>query len=732
MSVVLPTELEPVLDRFENAWDGPVPPRIEDFMPPGGEPAVRVALLRELVRVDLERRLGRGEDVRLERDYLARFSELAADAEAVAELAAWEFALRRRREPDLSPAEYLARFPQCREALPQRLAVDASTASPGPGLPTPAVAGPGAPGPSRLGSYELLDRLGKGGMGEVYRARHIHLGKPFAVKVLSRRWSGQAELMSRFRREALAAGRLEHPNLVRATDAGEADGTQFLVMELLEGEDLARRTKRLGRWAVADACEAVRQAALGLQHAHEAGLVHRDVKPHNLFLTTDSVVKVLDLGLARLREGAVPAGEETQPGMFLGTPDYAAPEQLLDSRTADARADLYGLGCALFYLLAGMPPFGDARHPTTASKRQAHLTEPPPELRALRADVPEGLAAVVAKLLAKDPQQRYATAAEVAAALAPFAAGGLVAGSDPAAATASTVTYRPLAAAWELPAWIPGLLVAILAIAAGTALARPTPAVAAVLLVALALAGAWWIYCSRRRRLVAGLVGVLEVAGVVALLWPQPGGGPSGGRPLPAPLKGFIDVEMTRPGDEMRRRLRLHDVGALPLKVGDVVFIELKLNRPAFVYVVWIDTKGLAGPVYPWIKGEWQNRPTKEDPVPHLRLPLDGNLYRIMPGPPGLETLMLLARESPLSPLENDELHRRLEGLGPQKWLDPFDVAWFEDGEVVHGEPERGPDLMRPVGAVNPAEQTQEILRRRLTGLFTYTRAVCFGNEGGR
>lgn len=282
-----------------------------------------------------------------------------------------------------------------------------------------------APG-CRLGSYELLQRLGSGGMGELFRARHLLLKKEFALKVLSARMSNDAEAARRFQRETEALGRLEHEHLVRATDAGMIEGVPFVVMELLDGMDLARLTVQRGAWPVAEACEAMRQAALGLQHAHERGLVHRDIKPSNLMLTTTGTVKVLDLGLARLcQEGD--SGSLTRPGITMGTPDYIAPEQILDSHTSDIRADLYSLGCSLFHLLSGEPLFGKLTHPTIARKHAAHLNEPPPDIRSRRPDVPVELAGVLAKLLAKQPEDRHATPAEAAAALRPFAAGAKLA-----------------------------------------------------------------------------------------------------------------------------------------------------------------------------------------------------------------------------------------------------------------------------------------------------------------
>lgn len=273
----------------------------------------------------------------------------------------------------------------------------------------------------RLGSYELLAPLGRGGMGMVFRARHVRLKKQFALKILSPSLARDQDAIRRFEREIEALGRLEHDNLVRASDAGVENGVPFVVMELLDGMDLAELTHKQGPWPIAEACEAIRQAALGLHHAFERGLVHRDIKPSNLWLTPTGVVKVLDLGLARLGGEDGSATPMTAAGVWMGTPDYMAPEQLLDSHTADIRADLYSLGCTLFHLLTGEPPFGPSTHSTLRQKREAHLREPPPDIRQRRPDVPAELAKVVARLLAKRPEDRYATPAIAAAALEPFA-----------------------------------------------------------------------------------------------------------------------------------------------------------------------------------------------------------------------------------------------------------------------------------------------------------------------
>jgi serine/threonine protein kinase len=210
-----------------------------------------------------------------------------------------------------------------------------------------------------LGSYVLLEKLGEGGMGAVFKARNWKLGRTVALKLIRKERLSNPDTVRRFQREVRAAAALDHPNVVRAHDADEVGGTHLLVMEYVEGTDLARLVKQRGALPVGQACDYVRQAALGLQHAHERGLVHRDIKPANLMLTPAGVVKLMDLGLARLdrADGAELSSTMTMEGCVVGTPDYVAPEQTLDSHAVDIRADLYTLGCTLYHLLTGRVPF---------------------------------------------------------------------------------------------------------------------------------------------------------------------------------------------------------------------------------------------------------------------------------------------------------------------------------------------------------------------------------------
>ncbi|HWG47854.1 MAG TPA: protein kinase [Gemmataceae bacterium] len=277
--------------------------------------------------------------------------------------------------------------------------------------------------------YRVLGLIGQGGMGAVYQAEHRRMERLVALKVIRPGLMRHTAAVQRFHQEARAAARLQHAHIVTAYDADQAGELHFLVMEYIEGRNLADYLAEKGSLSVTEACEYIRQAALGLQHAHERGMVHRDIKPHNLMLQADAaaasgIVKILDFGLARLPRtpdcaptGNVQAGTLTDTGTVMGTADYIAPEQAANPRGADIRADIYALGCTLFHLLTGRPPFPAG---TVAEKLARHAEAPFPSLTALRPETPPGLAVVLARMTAKAPADRYATPAEVADALTPF------------------------------------------------------------------------------------------------------------------------------------------------------------------------------------------------------------------------------------------------------------------------------------------------------------------------
>ncbi|MBY0528532.1 MAG: protein kinase [Gemmataceae bacterium] len=272
-----------------------------------------------------------------------------------------------------------------------------------------------------LGSYILLERLGEGGMGQVFKARHQTLGRIAALKVIRKDRLSNREALHRFQREIQAVSQLSHPNVVVAFDADQAGDTHFFAMEYVEGIDLGQLVKRSGPLGILQACDFIRQGALGLHHAHERGLIHRDIKPSNLLLSTkDQLVKVLDLGLARLERDADgdPSTTLTQQGSLMGTPDFIAPEQARNSHRIDARADIYSLGCTFYYLLTGQVPF---QAETSTEKLYKHWFEEPKPLEELRSEVPPATVAVVRRLMAKKPEDRYQSAALLAAALTPGA-----------------------------------------------------------------------------------------------------------------------------------------------------------------------------------------------------------------------------------------------------------------------------------------------------------------------
>lgn len=268
-----------------------------------------------------------------------------------------------------------------------------------------------------LGSYRLLNRLGAGGMSTVYLAEHVHMRQLRALKVLPRHRVGDSSYLERFYREARAAAALDHPNVVHAYDVGCDNGTHYLVMEYVEGSDLQKVVARRGVLSYESTAEVIRQTAEGLGHAHKAGVIHRDIKPANLLIEPSGVVKILDMGLARhTAEESEKQASLTQlhDENVIGTTNYLAPEQALHSHSADARSDLYSLGCTMYYVLTGLPPFSTG---TVAERLMAHIHQKPEPVTKHRPNVPDSLAQICMKLLEKKPDDRYQSADELAAVL---------------------------------------------------------------------------------------------------------------------------------------------------------------------------------------------------------------------------------------------------------------------------------------------------------------------------
>jgi hypothetical protein len=437
---------ERLLESFEAAWLRGERPAIEDFLPPG-EPGLE--LLADFVHVELECRLKAGEPARVE-DYLQRYPELGGDREVALGLIAAEFQLRRRREPGLTLDEYRQRFPAYRQELPARLQAAAAA---GPALPaapsggaevptpppvwpaiTPGGAGevPGvrpdngavpAPGEAaaadlpRVPGYEVLGVLGRGGMGVVYRARQVQLDRVVALKMILAGGHAGAEELARFRTEAEAIARLQHPHIVQIHEVGEHDGLPFFSLEFCAGGSLE---KKLGGTPLPppEAARLVETLARAAQAAHERHIVHRDLKPANVLLAADGTPKLTDFGLAKKLDAG--AGQ-TQSGAVVGTPSYMAPEPARGPKgEVGPAADVYALGAILYELLTGRPPFKAATAMDTVLQVLADEPVPP---RQLQPKTPRDLETICLKCLQKDPKRRYPSALALAEDLRRFRAG---------------------------------------------------------------------------------------------------------------------------------------------------------------------------------------------------------------------------------------------------------------------------------------------------------------------
>ncbi|MBN1854835.1 MAG: protein kinase, partial [Pirellulales bacterium] len=324
--------------------------------------------------------------------------------------------------------------------------------------------------------YRILGLLGKGGMGNVYRAEHRLMERQVAIKVMNGQLLDRPEAVERFRREVRTAAKLVHPNIVTAFDAEQAGNRHLLVMEYVDGKDLAREVQQSGPMSVEEACLCIRQAALGLEHAHQSGMVHRDIKPQNLIRSGGGAVKILDLGLAHLATETIASGTFAEgPGnltdlhTMLGTPDYISPEQTEDAHQADIRSDIYSLGATFYYLLTGQPPFSEG---SVVDKLAAHAYQAPPELTAFRSDVPEGVVRILQRMMAKNPADRYQTPAELADAIRPWCGDSdpskILTQQHPASKRTSQPTQRLSqdAPPWRAPRWLKGTLAAATAAAA--------------------------------------------------------------------------------------------------------------------------------------------------------------------------------------------------------------------------------------------------------------------------
>jgi serine/threonine protein kinase len=658
-------QIDSVCDAFEQAWIRGERPIIEKQLGAVGEEG-RPMLLNELVRIELEWR--------------SRLGERPTDA------------------------EYATRFPSCASALgdwlseaqaaataAERMAADTAHRSilDTPPPPAGAVAGGStatfhrAP-PRVLGEYDLLEPLGAGGMGEVYQARHRRLDKLVALKVLPADARPSADRVARFLREMKAIGNLDHVNVVEAHDAGEDGGIVYLAMKLIEGIDLGRLLKERGQLPVAEVCDLARQAALGLEYLHRRGLVHRDLKPSNLMRTPEGVVKVLDLGLARWESAGEVKEHLTAAGSVMGTPDYMAPEQI-GNLAVDQRADLYGLGGVLFYLLTGRPPF--AHRKGLYDKLDAHVKEPPADVRSLRADVPAVLAEFVDRLLAKSPDQRPQTAMEVAQTLGAFI---------PAAAVASP---HPVSGRRRKRPWMPWV-----AAAAG---------VAAVALGMVAIHFSRWDRVSEPTLPAVTLGGAPSTPAApptTIRIAPPPDTRPARVRVVKFDVKHFARVRDTD-GSQGDRPMGILGEKSFSTRLGDSVEVEAELSQPAYAYLIAFrpdGTEELCSPdsaEQPPEKGAVVRYPSQEKKR--------GENYGLDEGE-GLQAFAVVISSRPLPPYR--EWRSGLGAAAWDKYLASAGVVWLDQGDRMldyttdHPRSQRGKD--REVTGKTPLSRVTDWLRQ--------------------
>lgn len=431
---------EEAVQRFEEAWRKGRRPRIDKFLP--GDYPDNLSILIELIHVDMECRLKSGIEARVEA-YLERYPELANQNEEVLELIVAEIKHRLRSEPKLTMEEYGQRFPQYKRDLQSRWPTtdprkqDNKTISLPAFTEDPAPEKDDSPWP-RVAGYEVLDELGRGGMGVVYRALHIKLKRPVALKMILAGCHARPEQLARFRAEAEAVARFQHPHIVQIHDIGDQAGMPFLALELVEGGSLAQKIDGTP-WRPAAAAELIKSLAAAMAYAHQRGIIHRDLKPANILLSRHLEVgnrqersrtsdlrlptsdldsefpnseldpKITDFGLAkRLDEVA----GNTATGSILGTPSYMAPEQAGGkTKELGPAVDVYALGAILYELLTGRPPFKAATPLDTLM--QVQTEEPLPPAR-LQPNLSPDLETICLKCLDKDPRRRYFGAADLA------------------------------------------------------------------------------------------------------------------------------------------------------------------------------------------------------------------------------------------------------------------------------------------------------------------------------
>jgi serine/threonine protein kinase len=562
--------------------------------------------------------------------------------------------------------------------------VRAQLTTPAPGFgdtPNATLPGTGAPAvspvwpPARLGQFRIVGELGHGGMGYVFEAEDEKLGRRVAVKVLHPDLTRLAGAAERFLREARAAAKVEHANVVPILHVGEDAGTPFMVMPLLKGEPLDKRLKR-GPLPPAEVARVGREIATGLGAAHARGLVHRDMKPANVWLDESGRALVFDFGLARHGDGR---DALTEAGALQGTPAYMAPEQI-DGSPPNPRVDMFALGAILYECATGIRAFAGE---TVTAVLKAVATHDPVPPATVNPSVPASLSELIVRLLAKAPTARPASAEEVALELArvPTAPDSTRTWEGDAA---PANPRRPRTIRFQISC-----------------------AVTVCLLIGVSVVAITSFGTNANSDFT--FVGSKIVPPVVQSL------------PTPPRYTGGVDVRIERDGPDGKAKLyRLNEPGALPMRPQDKFAIEAEVDPPAFVYLLWVDPGADVTGVYPWsaTADDWKGtRPKDEQKVSRVRLPeTAGNYYRAWDAKPGLATVVLLARATPLDASDAD-VAGWFKALPPLELSNRSETAavWHRDFLEVH-DPLRLRAGFTEVGSSDPFARWQGALQTQLKG----------------
>jgi hypothetical protein len=555
--------------------------------------------------------------------------------------------------------------------------------------------------PERLGPYRVVREIGRGGMGVVLEVADDTLNRRVAAKVLNPDLARKPDAGARFLREARAAAAVEHDHVVPILHVGSDGGAAYIVMPLLKGEPLDKRLKRDGPLPVPEVVRVGREVAAGLGAAHACGLVHRDMKPANVWLDADTGrARVLDFGLARQGDGT---DALTEAGKLLGTPAYMAPEQV-DGLPTDARSDLFALGAILYECATGRRAFPGATVTAVLKAVATHTPDPP---AAVNPAVPAELSALIMRLLEKAPAERPASTAEVAAALARVPVVASAGGTK----TLTWVDREARSPRKRRFVWaVGGAAVAVLAAVA--------------------------IGIGTRDRPADGPAPASPKDGSDAPA-PREVRAPGSGAGVPergfaeARYRGKVDVKLARTKNDPLERLNV--AGALPMRQSDVFRIEGEIDPPAYLYVVWVDPGHDVTGVYPWDprKDDWRGtRPGNEEPVRNVSLPRElTSRYTAPRAKPGVATIVMFARPTPLD-VSDDEVKKWFESMPEIALPQNGDAAavWFENFAEV-----QDPLRLRTFGTVNaddPFAQGQKHLKALLANKVDFQTAVSFARKG--